>query len=98
MTVRYKEDDWGTPVEDGGGTPKLLIRKWLTITWSFPAQYNSVIQGFEVVAHTGTDPNDASSWVFAPKSAAPTDRSLIVAVAPSADLANLKAAVRAIYV
>lgn len=98
MTVRYKEDDWGTGVDDGSGNPKLLVRKWITIIWDFPAQYNSEIQGFEVVAFIGSDPTDAASWVFQPKAASPTDRQLIVAVSPNANLTNLNASARAIYV
>jgi hypothetical protein len=97
-----------TPIDDGGtgstiptggstGGPAIVDPRWADINWSFPVPLESQIIGFDVVAYTGSDANDASTYLFTPMRVNPSVRRCIKSFAPPADLATVNAAVRAIY-
>ena len=76
-----------------GGT--LYNRKWMKISWSFPANAPTP-DAFEVVAFTGTDPTDSTAYLFAPVKVLAADRSYITSFFPKSSL-TINAAVRALY-
>lgn len=86
-----------SPTGGSGGGPALVNTKTITISWSFPTNYNSLILGFEVIASTGTDPTDNSKWLFKSVGTDPTCRTLIKTIAPAVSMANVYPFVRAIY-
>ncbi len=94
--MRYSRDDFGDGVDDNGGSPRTVAKKWITVTWNFPASVTC--SGFEVVIYTGTDPTNPDAHIMpVQKVPDPTDRELVVACAPNTTIANANAAVRAIY-
>ena len=93
--MRTLKDDWGDGIEDGDGAPRTRKKKWITVTWQFPAGVTCT--GFEVAIFTGTDPAATDAYLVPLQKALPSDRKLVVAVAPNATLSNVNAAVRALY-
>lgn len=85
----------GTTGKGSGGT--LYGRKTITITWSFPANAPDP-DAFDVVAFTGTDPTDTTSYLFAPVRVLGKDREFKQSIFPKTTLSNVNAAVRAVYV
>ena len=69
---------------------------WLTISWSWSSTFPTPT-GFQVVAFTGTDPTAAANYLSDIATVAPCMRSYTIAVAPTAAMATVNAAVRAIY-
>lgn len=86
-----------SPTGGSTGGPAIVNTKTITIGWSFPSQFNSLILGFEVVAYTGTDITDNSKWLFKSVCTDPTVRQLVKTIAPSVSMPVVNAGVRAIY-
>lgn len=93
--MRYMEKDWGDGVDDNGGNPRTVKKKWITVTWQFPAGVTCT--GFEIAIFTGTDPAATDAYLVPLQKALPADRKLVVAVAPNTTITNVNAAVRALY-
>ena len=94
--MRMLKDDWNDGVDDNGGSPRTVQKRWLDINWAFPATAPAPLS-FTVVAFTGTDPTNTASYLFQPMTMLPTDRRLVVAISPNVSVANINAAVRANY-
>jgi len=86
-----------SPTGGSTGGPALVNTKTVTVSWTFPANYNALILGFEVIAYTGSDPTDNSKWLFKSVGTDPTVRQLVKTIAPSVAAATVNASVRAIY-
>ena len=85
------------PTGGSTGGPAIVNTKTITISWSFPSQFNALIIGFEVIAYTGTDPTDNSKWLFKSVGTDPTVRQLVKTYAPAVNQPVVNAAVRAVY-
>ena len=85
------------PTGGSTGGPAIVNTKTITISWIFPAQFNALILGFEVVASTSSDHTDNSKWLFKSVGTDPTVRTLVKTIAPSASLPTVYPFVRAIY-
>ena len=83
-----------TPTASGGVTTTAIV--WLTITWTWPANYPKPTS-FEVVAFTGSDPTVAANYLFPIATVGPTILSYTVAVTPTVSMGTVNAAVRAVY-
>ena len=94
--MRRQIDDWNDGVDDNGGVPRTVKKTWLDINWAFPATAPTPLS-FTVVAFTGTDPTDTTKYLFQPMTMLPTDRRLVVAISPNANVTGINAAVRADY-
>ncbi len=86
-----------SPTGGSTGGPAIVATKTVTVSWTFPTSYNSLILGFEVIAYTGTDPTDNSKWLFKSVGTDPTVRQLVKTIAPSVAAAVVHASVRAVY-
>jgi hypothetical protein len=94
-------DDGGTggtsPTGGSGGGPAIVDPRWVDIHWVFPTAFESQIIGFDVVAYSGSDVTDASTYLFIPVRVDPSVRRCIKSFPPKAALATVNAAVRAVY-
>lgn len=86
--------DGVTVTPDGGLTTSAKV--WLTVNWSWPANYPTP-SGFNVVVYTGTDPTNAANYLFDLAKVGPTVTSFTVAVTPNAAMNVVNAAVEAVY-
>jgi hypothetical protein len=94
--MRRQIDDWNDGVDDNGGVPRTAKKAWLDINWAFPPNAPNPLH-FTVVAFTGTDPTDTTKYLFQPMAVLPTDRRLVIAISPNANVTGINAAVRADY-
>lgn len=69
-----------------------LHLRWANVTWTPGSQ---LAAGFDVVIHTGTEPDDASTYVVPMVQVGPTITSAVVAVSAGASALTVRAAVRA---
>lgn len=83
-----------TGVSSGNVTVTNTI--WLTVTWTWNANYQAPI-GFNVVAFTGSDPTAAANYLFPVATVDASTRSYTVAITPNGTIDDVNAAVRAIY-
>ena len=85
----------------GGGGGILYDVYQVTVSWTFtePAGTAGLLQGFEVIAYTGSDPNDTTKYVKAPAAVLPADRTLkfTYTVSKGVAVGALNAAVRSLY-
>lgn len=93
------EDDSGrtSDTRGSGGGPATINPRWLDINWVFPTEFENLLIGFDVVAYTGTDPNDSSKYCFAIVRVNPGVRRLVKAILPVASIPVINASVRAVY-
>jgi hypothetical protein len=98
MQMIDRDGTGGTsPTGGSGGGPAIIDPRWTDINWVFPAAFEGQILGFDVVAYSGSDPTDASTYLFAPVRVNPNVRRLIKSFAPAAAIGTINAAVRAVY-
>jgi len=93
--MRMQQDDWNDGVDDNGGNPRTVKKKWITVTWQFPS--GVTCNGFEIAIFTGTNPANTDAYLVPIQQVLPGDRKLVVAVAPNTTISNVNAAVRALY-
>lgn len=86
-----------SPTGGSTGGPAIVNTKTITISWTFPTEFQNLILGFEVIAYTGSDLTDNSKWLFKSVGTDPTVRQLVKTYAPSVNQPTVNAAVRAIY-
>lgn len=94
---RMITDDPGDPGGPGSPTADIV---WVDINFSYTEpQPQGFLQGFEVVAYTGANPNDGNSYLFPPQLIPAADRRCVksFALAIGTTLGTVNAAVRAIY-
>jgi hypothetical protein len=61
---RHKFDEEDHGIDDSSGTPRTKRSKFVTVDWTHTAPYPAtLLTGFRVVVHTGTDPNDEGTWL-----------------------------------
>jgi hypothetical protein len=88
--------DTGDGVDDNGGVPKTVKKKYLYTTWSWPATAPTP-SAFEVVFCIGTDPSATDTYIVPIQRALGTDRGLQVAIPIRTALTGVNSYVRALY-
>lgn len=101
MPVQQQTMDDGsggsTSTGGSGGGPATINPVWLDINWIFSSTYEPLILGFDVIAYTGTDPLDASKYLFSVQRVNPNVRRLVKSILPTTTITNVNASVRAVY-
>ena len=101
MAVSQKTiDDGGggtSPTGGSGGGPATINPRWLDINWSFPSTFENLILGFDVIAYTGSNPDDPPTYCFNVVRVNPNVRRLVKSIIPTTSLPTINASVRAVY-
>ncbi len=99
VQMRTVDDDSGgtSPNAGSSGGPAAINPGWLDINWVFPTSMEYLILHFEVIAYTGYDPTDGSTYLFQPVKVPANMRRLVKSILPKATLATVNASVRAVY-
>ena len=89
--------DYTDGVDGNGGSPQVVTKQWLNVSWSWAAN-NPVPDHFEVVIYTGTDPTNTSAYLYPILSVPNTVNTVQQAFTTNTALATINASVRAVYV